>query len=57
MGASFCLVAILVVTYSLMHMIFVGYTKYRIPLDHLLAVYAVWIVMAILDWIRGLNNR
>jgi 4-amino-4-deoxy-L-arabinose transferase-like glycosyltransferase len=39
------LIAILVLVYSLMHSLFAGYTKYRIPVDHLLAPFAGYVVL------------
>ncbi len=39
------LVAIICLVYSLMHTLFVGYTKYRMPLDHLLAPFAAWMLL------------
>ncbi len=44
--------AILIV-YTLMHTFFAGYTKYRIPLDNLLAIYAGYTLIYFWDRIRG----
>lgn len=38
--------------FTLMHAIVAGYTKYRIPLDHLLAPYAAYVVMVALQRLR-----
>lgn len=39
--------------YTLLHTVIAGYTKYRIPLDNLMAVYAGWVIVALWDRIRG----
>jgi glycosyltransferase involved in cell wall biosynthesis/4-amino-4-deoxy-L-arabinose transferase-like glycosyltransferase len=44
---------VFLVVYSIMHTFFAGYTKYRIPLDNLLAMYAGWTLLAIWNRIRG----
>lgn len=44
---------ILLVVYSMMHTFFAGYTKYRIPLDNLLAIYAGWTIVIVWDAVRG----
>jgi len=36
------LVVIILAVYSLLHMFIAGYTKYRMPLDHLLAPFAAY---------------
>lgn len=38
--------------FTLLHALVAGYTKYRIPLDHLLAMYAAWSLMVVWDWLR-----
>lgn len=38
---------IILLVYTVMHTLFAGYTKYRIPLDFLLAPYAVWTLLAL----------
>lgn len=48
-------IAILLV-YTLLHMQFAGYTKYRIPLDQLMAIYAGWTLVAAWDWFRGIKK-
>lgn len=42
--------------YSVLHTFFAGYTKYRIPLDNLLAAYAGWTIVALWDWLRGTRS-
>lgn len=44
--------AILLV-YTVLHTFFAGYTKYRIPLDNLLAIYAGWTIVMLWDRLRG----
>jgi len=44
---------VFVVVYSMLHTFFAGYTKYRIPLDNLLAMYAGWMLLALVDHVRG----
>ena len=43
------LVLILVLVYSLMHSLFAGYTKYRMPLDHLLAPFAAYVIVLLYE--------
>ncbi|QQR60711.1 glycosyltransferase family 39 protein [Candidatus Uhrbacteria bacterium] len=43
------LVVILVLVYSLMHSLFAGYTKYRMPLDHLLAPFAAYVIVLLYE--------
>ncbi|MFA5935807.1 MAG: glycosyltransferase [Patescibacteria group bacterium] len=45
-------IAILVI-YTVLHTFFAGYTKYRIPLDNLLAIYAGWTIVKLWDRLRG----
>lgn len=40
------------VVFTLLHALVAGYTKYRIPLDHILAVYAASCVVLGMDWVR-----
>lgn len=47
---------ILMVVFTLLHALVAGYTKYRIPIDHLLAAYAGWVMVALWDWIRGRSS-
>jgi hypothetical protein len=47
------LVLSILLIFTLLHSLIAGYTKYRIPLDHLLAIYAAFCLLTILDWIRG----
>ncbi|MCR4278495.1 MAG: glycosyltransferase family 39 protein, partial [bacterium] len=47
------LVVLILFVYSAMHTLFAGYTKYRIPLDNLLAIYAGSCLILIWDWFRG----
>jgi hypothetical protein len=44
---------IILTIYSLAHMMFAGYTKYRIPLDNLLAAYAGWVLVWVYDRFRA----
>lgn len=44
---------IIILTYTFMHTWFAGYTKYRIPLDNLMVIYAGWTIIRVFDWIRG----
>jgi 4-amino-4-deoxy-L-arabinose transferase-like glycosyltransferase len=48
---------IILFVYSLLHTFFAGYTKYRIPLDNLLAIYAGWTIIALWDKFRGLYGK
>lgn len=48
------LIAILLLVYSLMHSLFAGYTKYRIPIDHLLAPFAAWVII---EFIRVMRKK
>ncbi|MCE9585930.1 glycosyltransferase [Candidatus Uhrbacteria bacterium] len=43
------LIVILLVVYSLMHSLFAGYTKYRMPLDHLLAPFAAYALFVLYE--------
>ncbi len=43
------LIVIILITYSLMHTVFVGYTKYRMPLDHLLAPFAAYALFVLYE--------
>ncbi|MBI4138639.1 glycosyltransferase [Candidatus Uhrbacteria bacterium] len=43
---------IVIGAYTLLHSFFAGYTKYRIPLDHLMAAYAGWTIVALWDSLR-----
>lgn len=47
------LILIILCVYSLLHTFFAGYTKYRMPLDNLLAPFAGWTIVAIWDKLRG----
>ncbi len=47
------LVLAIILTYTFLHSFIAGYTKYRIPLDHLLAVYAGYCFVRVWDYIRG----
>jgi glycosyltransferase involved in cell wall biosynthesis/4-amino-4-deoxy-L-arabinose transferase-like glycosyltransferase len=47
------LVISILVVYSFLHTFFAGYTKYRIPLDNLLAAYAGWTILAAWNAVRG----
>ncbi|MDO8583621.1 MAG: glycosyltransferase, partial [bacterium] len=40
---------IILVVYTGLHSIFAGYTKYRIPLDNILAMYAGWVIVSVWD--------
>lgn len=42
----------LFVIFTILHSLIAGYTKYRIPLDHLMAAYAGWVLVAIWDRVR-----
>ncbi len=39
--------------FTLLHSLVAGYTKYRIPLDHLLVAYAASCAVMVVDWLRG----
>ncbi|HEU0051491.1 MAG TPA: glycosyltransferase [Patescibacteria group bacterium] len=41
----------ILLVYTIMHSIFAGYTKYRIPLDNLMAMYAGWIILKVADFL------
>lgn len=41
------------IVYSILHTFFAGYTKYRIPLDNLLAMYAGWTLLATWNRLHG----
>jgi glycosyltransferase involved in cell wall biosynthesis/4-amino-4-deoxy-L-arabinose transferase-like glycosyltransferase len=43
------LVLILALTYSLMHSLFAGYTKYRMPFDHLLGPFAAYALFVLYE--------
>ena len=43
----------LFLVYTFLHSLLAGYTKYRMPLDHLMAAYAGWSLVQIWDWVRG----
>jgi glycosyltransferase involved in cell wall biosynthesis/4-amino-4-deoxy-L-arabinose transferase-like glycosyltransferase len=43
------LVVILALVYSIMHSLFAGYTKYRMPLDHLLAPFAAYTLFVLYE--------
>jgi 4-amino-4-deoxy-L-arabinose transferase-like glycosyltransferase len=43
--------------YTIMHSIFAGYTKYRIPLDNLLAVFCAFSMVWLYDLYRNKNNQ
>ncbi|MFH1078251.1 MAG: glycosyltransferase [Patescibacteria group bacterium] len=43
----------IVLVYTFMHTLFAGYTKYRIPLDNLMAIFAGAALVALWDFIRG----
>ena len=47
----------IVIVYTLLHTLIAGYTKYRIPLDNLMAVYAGWVLVMIWDAIRGKSMK
>jgi len=47
---------IVVVTYTLLHTFFAGYTKYRIPLDNLMAIYAGLSIIRCVAWVRKKKN-
>lgn len=38
--------------FTLLHALVAGYTKYRIPLDHLLAPYAAYIMLRVIKWMQ-----
>ncbi len=42
--------------YTFLHTFFAGYTKYRMPLDNLLAVYAGWVIVRLWDFGRGKSS-
>lgn len=44
------------VVFTCLHAMLAGYTKYRIPLDHLLAAYAGWVIVCVWDWMRGVRK-
>ncbi len=44
---------IILLVYTALHTMFAGYTKYRIPLDNLVAIYAGWTILAIWHRLRG----
>ncbi len=54
---SVWLPVIFFVVYSFLHTFFAGYTKYRIPLDNLLAPYAGWVLISIWDACRIFIRR
>lgn len=43
------LIVIILAVYSLLHTLIIGYTKYRIPLDHLLAPFAAYALLALYE--------
>lgn len=43
----------LFLVFTFLHSMLAGYTKYRIPLDHLMVAYAGWSLIQIWDWLRG----
>jgi hypothetical protein len=43
----------IVLVYTFMHTLFAGYTKYRIPLDNLMAIFAGVTIVALWDLLRG----
>ncbi|GEM_PF-451651 len=47
---------ILFMVFTCLHAMLAGYTKYRIPLDHLLAGYAGYTLLMMWDWVRGKQN-
>lgn len=46
----------LFVVFTGLHSLLAGYTKYRIPLDHLLVAYAGWMIVYVWDRIRGTHR-
>ena len=47
----------IILVYTVMHSFFAGYTKYRIPLDNLMAIYAGWTIVAVWDWLSGRRDK
>jgi glycosyltransferase involved in cell wall biosynthesis/4-amino-4-deoxy-L-arabinose transferase-like glycosyltransferase len=47
----------IIIVYTLLHTLIAGYTKYRIPLDNLMAVYAGWVLIALWDKFRGTKKN
>lgn len=48
----------ILVVYTLMHTLFAGYTKYRVPLDNLMAMYAGLTIVAIWDtWMKKITKK
>ncbi len=50
-----CLVVACLLVYTLLHALVAGYTKYRIPLDHFLAMYAAWSLLQGWRWVQRKN--
>ena len=48
---------IILSVYTLMHTFFAGYTKYRIPLDNFMALYAGSVLIILWDWLRGVRKK
>lgn len=47
------LIFIFLCIYTALHTFFAGYTKYRMPLDNLIAPFAGWTIVALWDKLRG----
>lgn len=47
----------IIVIYTVMHSLFAGYTKYRIPLDNLMAMYAGYALVTLWDAFRNRKQK